>query len=693
MNKSAKDWTRASTENPCPICGHTNACLTAPDGSKCSCVRVERGAYRSKNGWHLHKLNVRGNSSRAAPGALRSRKPEAKVPPKAWPTAQAAVDAACRSVSGRLVAEYIYHDIAGGEVFRVIRLDTGTGGKQFRPLYPEEGHWRLGDPPSLLPIYQIPLLAESKDEVVFVVEGEKAANAAQEIGLPATTSAHGAASPRKSDWSPLAGRDVVILPDADEAGERYAHEVAKLLMKLSPPARVKILRLPNLPAKGDIVEFIADCRAKGVVDVASKVKELAAQTEPEDRAEIIGGPRLKRFSDIEPVPVNWLWLYRIAVGRLSVLVGRPGEGKSFVTLDMAAHVSTGKAWPDGTPCPTGSILMISSEDNPSDTIRPRLDALGADCTKVVLLDTVRHLRTDGTAKEVMFTLHDLGALEEALQRLPDCKLIVVDPIGSFLGGGTDAHRDNEVRSILAPLAMLAEKYDVAVVIVAHRRKGMASSADELTLGSRAFTGIARNVWHVTRDANDSSRRLFLSGKNNLAAEGDGLAFRITGTPAQVVWVPDPVQMSADDAILQERGEAEMRRGPKPDTLESAKKWLQMELECGSKFVGTDPKPEPGTLRAAATDAGLSWGTVRRAMDALNVIRERCPLTKRFRCRLPVQSDGRCASGPNEGNLSNMRNMENCSEIDPVSDRDTRRCASSFNLRIVSEDVLFERGEI
>ena len=113
-------------------------------------------------------------------------------------------------------------------------------------------------------------------------------------------------------------------------------------------------------------------------------------------------------------------------------------------------------------------------------------------------------------------------------RLPDCKLVVIDPIGSFLGNGTDAHRDNEVRGVLAPVAMLAEKHGPAVLVVAHRRKSAGSIADDLALGSRAFTGIARAVWHLTRDPDDKARRLLLPGKNNLAREGDGLAFSISG---------------------------------------------------------------------------------------------------------------------------------------------------------------------
>ena len=157
------------------------------------------------------------------------------------------------------------------------------------------------------------------------------------------------------------------------------------------------------------------------------------------------------------------------LGRITLLVGRPGEGKSFLTTDAAARITTGTPWPDGKHCPKGSVILISAEDDPADTIRPRLDAHCADVRHVHLLSAVRRVDGDGQY-ERLITLADVDAIEAALMRLSDCKLIVVDPIGSFLGGGTDAHRDNEVRGVLAPIAAMAEKHGPAVLVVAHRRK-------------------------------------------------------------------------------------------------------------------------------------------------------------------------------------------------------------------------------
>ena len=326
----------------------------------------------------------------------------------------------------------------------------------------------------------------------------------------------------------------------------------------------------------------------------------------EEELDPVRKPILIKLSDVEPRQTDWLWPNRVAKGRITLLVGMPGVGKSFFTCDTAARVSTGSPWPDGTPCPHGSVILISAEDDPADTIRPRLDTHSADVSKIELLAGTIRTDDEGTEKELMFSLSDLDALEVALQQVSDCRLIVVDPIGSFLGGGTDAHRDNEVRAVLAPLAKLAEKYGPAVLIVAHRRKGGGGTADELALGSRAFTGIARSVWHLSADPDSGQRRLLLPGKNNLAAQQQGLAFTISGEPAALRWERDPVAMTADEALAREI----VTRGHS-SALDEAVAWLEDRLANG-------PKPGKELKEAAAAD-GITSRTLDRARSKLYVI--------------------------------------------------------------------------
>lgn len=295
-------------------------------------------------------------------------------------------------------------------------------------------------------------------------------------------------------------------------------------------------------------------------------------------------------------------------------LGRPSwRGQIIYYLRSGGVRQYGSPWPDGSDCDRGSVLIISAEDDPHDTIRPRLDAHFADCTRIHLLSMVRRPSKEGTAQEVLFTLANVAALEDAVRALPDLRLIVIDPIGSYIGT-VDSHRDEEVRSVLMPVAKIAEKYGPAVLVVAHRRKGTGDNADDLAMGSRAFTAIARSVWHVSRDPKDHARRLLLAGKQSLGPELDGLAFRIIGEPiASVQWEKDPVRMTANEGIAAEQD----GNGPgrPPTERDQAAQWLRKEL---SDFQ--EDKVEE--LQRAAKEAGIAWRTVQRARADMEVIVER-----------------------------------------------------------------------
>ncbi|WP_428939691.1 AAA family ATPase [Fontivita pretiosa] len=363
------------------------------------------------------------------------------------------------------------------------------------------------------------------------------------------------------------------------------------------------------------------------------------------------------MAEVAPEKIRWLWPGRLPLGRISLIGGRPGEGKSFLTTDIAARVSTGSPWPDGSGnAPLGSVILVGAEDDAADTIRPRLDAHRADVNRIHLLEGVRLVGHEGELNEVAFTLRDAAALEEALIRVPDCQLVVIDPIGSFLGGGVDSHKDAEVRAVLAPVGRLAGQYGCAILIVAHWRKGRSDGADERILGSIGFTGIARTVWHLARDPQNKARRLLLPGKNNIAPEGGGLAFTIAGDPPAIDWERDPVDMSADEALAAADGDDEDRKpGPEPEALNSAKGWLATLLAGG--------EVEAARVRAETAAAGLAWRTVQRAADAIGVIREKNSFTGGWQWRLPKLStpedaSRRCQVPQEHENLASWRLREN-----------------------------------
>lgn len=310
------------------------------------------------------------------------------------------------------------------------------------------------------------------------------------------------------------------------------------------------------------------------------------------------------LANVKALPVKWLWPSRIPLGKVTLLASDPGLGKTLVTLDVAARKSRGTAWPDapGEPTAPGSVILLSAEDDIPDTIVPRLAVAGADMTRIVALQGVEY-RQGG--KGYFNLAHDLPALEDAIQRTPDTRLVVIDPISAYLGG-TDSHKNAEVRGLLAPLADLAARHGVAILAVTHLNKAGAGRAMYRAMGSLAFVAMARAGWLIVADATDPKRRLMLSLKSNLAEEPDGMAYHVVpvmldgiGPVARVEWEPGPVNLMADDALAAAAVDPEERTA-----RESAADWLRTILANGP--IKTED------LKREAKDAGMAWATVRRA---------------------------------------------------------------------------------
>jgi len=587
------------------------------------------------------------------PARPEKRNGSVKRTPKAFPTLESALHEAAASVARKYPGavrgpHWLYHDMTGAVHGAILRINLPTPPderqkKEFRPLYRIDAGFCIGDGPGLWPLYRLPKIAAL--ESVNIFEGEGKTDVAASCGLATTATVHGAEAAAKTNYSPLAKvGEVVIWPDNDDPSEGWALDIAGHVRAVNPDCVIKIVRIAehveNFPEHGDFADFAQEFRdGRTAEDIRAEVEGWIAAAEPlaveappsalANRAAV--EPMLTCMADVEPREVSWLWRGRIPLGRITLLVGRPGGGKSFLTTDIAARVTTGTPFPDGAPCPLGSVLLITAEDDPGDTIRPRLDAHHADVRKVHLLSGTRLTNADGESREVFFTLADVATLTAALERLPDCKLLIIDPIGSFLGGKVDAHRDNEVRGVLAPIAQLAEKHGVAVLVVAHRRKAAGDVADDLALGSRAFTGIARAVWHLARPKNEPVRRFLLPGKNNLAAEGNGLAFTIDGDPPRLFWEEGVVEMDADDGLAAEQAEAEEKPGPEPTARNAAAGWLRKLLEAGEVDAGEVER------EAAAAGVG-SWRTVQRAADELGVERVKPRFGSGWVWRLPAPAE-------------------------------------------------------
>jgi len=319
---------------------------------------------------------------------------------------------------------YDYRDRHGRLLFQVVRYRP-KGSRQRRPEGSGRWAWNLNGVPRVL--YRLPELSAGDDTAwVFVVEGEKDADALAGLGLLATTNPGGAGKWAKlADDSALHGRRVAIIPDKDEAGEKHAQDVAARLH--GKAAVVKIVELACGEVDGrpinDASDWLDSLDGKEPEDLAAALLEIAeAAPAWTPNARTGDGPVLVRLADVEPEEVRWLWPGRIALGKLMLLAGDPGLGKSFVTLDMAARVSSGAAWPDcpETYNPAGGVVLLSAEDDLADTVRPRLDAAGADVNRVVALQAVRSVEPDtGAERRDPFNLAtDLPELERQLRLRP-----------------------------------------------------------------------------------------------------------------------------------------------------------------------------------------------------------------------------------------------------------------------------------
>lgn len=342
-------------------------------------------------------------------------------------------------------------------------------------------------------------------------------------------------------------------------------------------------------------------------------------------------------SHVVPRAVRWLWKGRIPRGKVSIIAGDPGLGKSQVCAALASVVTNGGLWPvDRTPCEAGSVLLLSAEDDADDTIRPRLEAAGANISKVTILQAVKYQTEGYVQSERGFNLgEDLAKVKILLQQLKDVRLFIIDPVSAYLGT-LDSHKNAEVRAMLAPLATLASSCDCSILLVSHLTKGQAGSVLARIQGSMAFGAAARAVWGVTKDHSDPSRRLFMPMKNNLGRDDSGLAYKIESyrldapeddepiDTSRVMWEPDEVTISSEEAFG--GGATDEERGD----LASAKQFLAGLLHDGPM--------KTSAIRKDAEGAGYSWATLRRAQVSLKIVAQKDGFSGPWQWALP--SDGR-----------------------------------------------------
>jgi len=354
----------------------------------------------------------------------------------------------------------------------------------------------------------------------------------------------------------------------------------------------------------EILQDAYDEKASGT-GLVERVQRLLDETAPS----AIGSPDLLNLSSVTPTTIDWLWPNRIPVGKVSLLAGDPGLGKSLITVDIAARVTTGRFWPELTDqAQRGGVVLLSAEDDTADTIVPRLHAADADLSRIHLLTAIEWYDSDRNKKtQRSFSLErDLPALATAIDKTPGCRLVVIDPISSYLGK-TDSHKNADVRAVLAPLAELAQQKQVAVLAVSHLTKAGGPAVGRV-MGSLAFVAAARAVWCVACDKEDKSLRLLLPVKCNLGPRPTGLSYKVLNPEGQpyLAWSPEPVEVDTDEALAADSEYGAERR--------DAKEWLREALADGP-LLSKD-------LERMAKESGHNWRTVKRAKAELGVIAQR-----------------------------------------------------------------------
>ena len=512
--------------------------------------------------------------------------------------------------AGRTTVRYTYIDEQGNLHARKNRTST----KNFWQQRWQDGHWITGQP-GIKYLYGIcELLAAPPQHPVWITEGEKDRNKlTDDLKLLAVTNPGGSGK-WHSDFTAeqierwfKGRRKVYALEDNDAPGRKHVEIIGRALHHLV--GEIRIVSFRELPEGGDVTDWLESGHTKA---------ELLARAAA---SPLYRPPALQSIgaADVTMTAVDWLWPNRFAIGKLGIIAGLPDEGKGLLISYIAAQVTNGGAWPckEGA-ARRGNVILFSAEDDPSDTVVPRLAAAGADLKCIEIVKMVREAGNDR-----MFSLQsDLVMLRRKIGEVGDVVLVLIDPISAYLGvGKMDSYRTTDVRAVLGPLVDLAAELKISIVAIMHFNKKVDITNALLRISdSLAFSAAARHVYGVINDT-DNKRKLMVRAKNNLAAntaEQTTLAFTFaarevgddpnackTIVAPYIVWEPDYVDVTAAEA-MQAAGE-----NKSPGARDEAKKFLLAILANGPVA-----KTE---IEEAAKAEGISGRTLYRAKRELKNI--------------------------------------------------------------------------
>lgn len=299
--------------------------------------------------------------------------------------------------------------------------------------------------------------------------------------------------------------------------------------------------------------------------------------------------KMIRMSEVQSQEIEWLWYPFIPYGKLTIIQGDPGDGKTTMVLNLAAKLSKGEALDENMKVTEPvNVIYQTAEDGLADTVKPRLELAGADCERIIVIDE----------SDKSLSMVD-ERLEEAIVRT-GARLLILDPIQAYLGGGMDMNRANEARDMTKKLGALAEKTKCAIILIGHMNKASGNKAAYRGMGSIDFFAVARSVLLVGRVEGEPNTRVVVQIKNNLAAFGHPKAFALSEEGFQ--WIGD-YEITVDEVL---GGIA-----PKANKMELAKQMLRELAETHSAVLSNE-------IFDRADELGISKRTLENAKKELGI---------------------------------------------------------------------------
>ena len=367
-------------------------------------------------------------------------------------------------------------------------------------------------------------------------------------------------------------RRIFLCLDNDNAGNEGCTRLSSEL-----PEGLTVLRLlPTMKDWNEVLQHREEISNRKYIAETITLKEPAEEP-----------PVPIRMSEVQEVAVEWLWEPYLPFGKLTILQGNPGEGKTYFAMQLAAACTNRRPLPNMEPLEPFNVIYQTAEDGLGDTVKPRLLEAGADLDRVMVID-------DG---DKPLTLSD-KRLERAI-RENHARLLIIDPVQAFLGADVDMNRANEVRPIFRKLGEIAQETGCAIILIGHLNKAAGSQSTYRGLGSIDITAVVRSLLFIGKVKNDPTTRVLIQEKSSLAPPGKSLAFSL-GDGNGFQWIGE-YDMTADELLAGvEHTETK---------AEQAEKLILDLLADGKQMLSAD-------VDKAAAQRGISTRTVRTAKQSL-----------------------------------------------------------------------------